>query len=346
MKNISKRIACVVLSLLCVFMSTYTVYAGNSAEGDWEHLSNGHVVVNGVEYEPMEHNQYAREIFAIVNKLGIVGKGATSLANTALILGDFAIKDDTGNMYFRIDRKTEDGDNIKFSSDYVNGVRNGIADIIDTQDGFAYIPTHRVDCIPSYYFRESKNYDWYVNFCQLVKTGEYLGFLQCPSDAKSLQSFISGLYDISGTDAFYGNYSNASIPSYNDIYVTPSFYCRAIKNGFDYELPYDDSYPGISFSGSTRDIYDFYINSSIFTKFRNSESKLFDAVNFMFTSDGRAIKVYKTRDAYVKTLENHGIQNFYTSNTYNNYNVNNDNSITINQKGYNNTDSETINNNN
>ena len=355
MKNISKRIACVVLSLLCVFMSTYTVYADNRGESNWEHLSNGHVVVNGVEYEPMEENQVMHELSYIANKLGVVGKILKGTANFGMSIEILSgtgamVRDDAGNIYMKTDRKTEDGDNIKFSSDYVNGVRNGIADIIDTQDGFAYIPTHRVDCIPSYYFYKSENYEWYVNFCQRVKTGEYLGFLGEPYSPKELQSPAYGLYDISGIDAFYGDYSKTSIPSYSCVYLTPYFSCRAIKNGFEYELPFTNSnrtsYPDFSFNGYTVNNIDFYINMSLFSQYRNSDWTQQEALHFMFTSDGRAIKVYKTRDAYIKTLENHGVQNFYTSNTYNNYNVNNDNSITINKKVYNDTDYETINNNN
>lgn len=332
MKNISKRIACVTLSLLCVFMSTYTVYAGNSAEGDWEHLSNGHVVVNGVEYEPMEHNQYAREIFAIANKLGIVGKGATSLANTALVLGDFAIKDDAGNMYFRIDRKTEDGDNIKFSSDYVNGVRNGIADIIETQDGYILYPTFNYLFSASYF--ES---DYWAEQYDSIKSN----MLSSPYSVFKVDvdfyggGFISDFKCLGFSDCeFYIDHSD-DIGFYIKIFHDSKFYTSTYGvECFNFYLNYSESktllLPFLLYKDTSR------------VKYKNDDL----SSRFLFTRDGHAVRLWLSSSYLRKYYESHGIQNFYTSNTYNNYNVNNDNSITINKKVYNDTDYETINNNN
>lgn len=362
MKNISKRIACVALSLLCVFMSTYTVYADNSGESNWEHLSNGHVVVNGVEYEPMEEDQVAHEIMFILNKLGVVGKiykGIVDISASIEILGKTGclVRDDAGNIYVRTDRKTEDGDNIKFSSDYVNGVRNGIADIIETEDGYAFIPTFKVSSIPSHYFLDENYYSWYAKFCKYIAQGNYIGFV-----GRSGYPALCGLYasciDLNNIDAFVGDYTNASAPTsfsrWGDDYFNaflPSFNCYAYKNGLPLSFNYYRGMPDASSDYSTnleaQSSFLFFISSGIRCKFFQSDGSLCDdGVFFMYTSDGHAVKVYKSKDAYVKYIDAHGTQNFYTSNTYNNYNVNNDNSITINKKVYNDTDYETINNNN
>ncbi len=340
MKNISKRIACIALSLLCVFMSTYTVYAGNSAEGDWEHLSNGHVVVNGVEYEPMEHNQYAREIFAIANKLGIVGKGATSLANTALVLSDFAIKDDAGNMYFRIDRKTEDGDNIKFSSDYVNGVRNGIANIIQTEDGYSFVPTLKCPNIPFSFFKDERAFDCYYKYYkETFSSGNFIGVID--GDTYIAYNSWSQLANLDDTKYLYFD-SSFFDTRFDGVQGNRIVFHNGVKPVEIADHTIDLSSSLSDFHGQYYDYIDYYATYPTWKVNDKGTTRIL----CIYTSDGRTLKVYNSLKSLENAIDNHGVQNFYTSNTYNNYNVNNDNSITINKKVYNDTDYESINNNN
>lgn len=342
MKNISKRIACVVLSLLCVFMSTYTVYADNSGESNWEHLSNGHVVVNGVEYEPMEENQVMHELSYIANKLGVVGKILKGTANFGMsieiLFGTGAmVRDDAGNIYMKTDRKTEDGDNIKFSSDYVNGVRNGIADIIETQDGYVFIPTYKPNILPSYYFESNSAYQHYLEMCSKATSSYCIGSIDTSSHSD--YSLIKmGMIPIEAStslvlySAYVKGESEYTVQFYDaDLH-------RFDANSFTYRSYSDDVKLWSTYSNYTYPL--FVPDSNLFDRY--GKERIF----FTYSSDGRALKVFLDKSFLVKNRENHGVQNFYTSNTYNNYNVNNDNSITINKKVYNDTDYETINNNN
>ena len=345
MKNISKRIACVALSLLCVFMSTYTVYADNSGERNWEHLSNGHVVVDGVEYEPMEEDQVAHEIMFILNKLGVVGKiykGIVDVAASIEILGKTGclVRDDAGNIYVKTDRKTEDGDNIKFSSDYVNGVRNSIADIIQTEDGFSYVPTLKFDCLPYSYFSCDSAYDDFKKWGRLVSSGNYIGgMIKGPFPIQQYYNFR--IADISSVKYLYFTsplnesedipFPNAAIGFHNGIRPID------VRGGIVWN--YDDLSDLRDDGGGA-----WYYGTSI-SKFY-SKGYGYEICAYTWSSDGRALKIYNSLEAVENVEKKHGLQNFYTSNTYNNYNVNNDNSITINKKVYNDTDYETINNNN
>ncbi len=334
MKNISKRIMCIALSLLCVFMSTYTVYAENSAEGDWEYLSNGHVIVDGIEYEPLEQNQYAREIYAIANKLGVFGKGGISIANSALVLSSSAVKDDAGNMYLRLDRKTEVGDNITFSNDYVNDVRNGIANIIQTDDGYIFYPTYKY-LFSAAYIGNDYWAEQYNSFKDKITSSTYNVFRARATFSDG--SFISKfeLIDLSGCD-FYIDHSEDSV-----LYL-------GIGDGTRFYSSYYDTVWTNYFSTSGFEKVSlpvpFYLYknpaSHVYYQSDDMESR------YLYTKDGHAVKIWNSSSALQKYYESHGVQNYYTSNTYNNYNVNNDNSITINKNVYNNTDYETINNNN
>lgn len=350
MKNISKRIMCVALSLLCVFMSTYTVYAENSGESNWEHLSNGHIIVNGAEYEPFEEDQYMHELYYIMNHLGVIGKigkAGADFTASMMIIGDAlanndtpaVIRDDSGNLYSRLDRKTEDGDNITFSSDYVNDVRNGIADIIETQDGYIFIPTYKPNILPSYYFESNSAYQHYLEMC-----------------GKATSS-----YSIGNIDTTNSAYSDYRLIEMNMIPLETStslvLYSAYVKGKSEYTVQFYDA-DLHSFSGSTSSYRSYPDEVRSLSTCSNytyplfvSDSNLFDRygkekILFTYSSDGRALKVFLDKSFLVKNYENHGVQNFYTSNTYNNYNVNNDNSVTINKNVYNNTDYETINNNN
>lgn len=345
MKNISKRIACVALSLLCVFMSTYTVYADNSGESNWEHLSNGHVIVNGVEYEPMEENQVMHELSYIANKLGVVGKvlkGTADFGMSIEILSGTGamVRDDAGNIYMKTDRKTEDGDNIKFSSDYVNGVRNGIADIIQTADGFSYVPTLKFDCLPYSYFSCDSAYDDFKKWGRLVSSGNYIGgMIKGPFPIQQYYNFI--IADISSVKYLYFTsplnesedipFPHAAIGFHNGIRPID------VRGGIVWN--YDDL-SNLRDDGGCA----WYYGTSI-SKFY-SKGDGYEKCAYTWSSDGRTLKIYNSLEAVENAEKNHGVQNFYTSNTYNNYNVNNDNSITINKKVYNDTDYETINNNN
>lgn len=339
MKNISKRIACVALSLLCVFTSTYTVYADNSGESNWKHLSNGHVVVNGVEYEPMEENQVMHELSYIANKLGVVGKilkGTADFGMSIEILSGTGamVRDDAGNIYMKTDRKTEDGDNIKFSSDYVNGVRNGIADIIQTEDGYIFYPTYKY-LFSAAYIGNDYWAEQYNSFEDKISSSPYEVF-RVDVDFQD-NGFISSfeLIDFTGCD-FYIDGSDDSF-----------FHIGVGKGGRFYSSYYDT-------------VFISYFSSDGFTKcsvkvptflykvpashvyYKNGDT----SSRYLYTKDGRAVRIWNSLSALRKYYDSHGVQNFYTSNTYNNYNVNNDNSITINKKVYNDTDYETINNNN
>ena len=344
MKNISKRIACVTLSLLCVFMSTYTVYADNSGESNWEHLSNGHVVVDGVEYEPMEEDQVAHEIMFILNKLGVVGKiykGIVDVATSIEILGKTGclVRDDAGNIYVKTDRKTENGDNIKFSSDYVNGVRNGIADIIETQDGYIFIPTYKPNILPSYYFESNSAYQYYLEMCSKATSSHCIGSIDTTNSAYSDYRLIEmNMIPLESStslvlySAYVKGKSEYTVQFYDaDLH-------RFDANSFTYRS-YSDEVK--LWSTSSNYTYSLFVpDSNLFDRYGK------ERILFTYSSDGKALKVFLDKSFLVKNRENHGVQNFYTSNTYNNYNVNNDNSITINKKVYNDTDYKTINNNN
>ena len=339
MKNISKRIACVVLSLLCVFVSTYTVYADNSGESNWEHLSNGHVVVNGVEYEPMEENQVMHELSYIANKLGVVGKILKGTANFGMSIEILSgtgamVRDDAGNIYMKTDRKTEDGDNIKFSSDYVNGVRNGIADIIQTEDGYIFYPTYKY-LFSAAYIGNDYWAEQYNSFKDKITSSPYEVF-RVDVDFRD-DGFISSfeLLDLTGCD-FYIDSSDDSV-FHIGVGKGERFYSSY------YETVFINYFSSDGFTNCSLGVPTFlYKDSASHVYYKNGDI----SSRYLYTKDGHAVKIWNSSSALRKYYDSHGVQNFYTSNTYNNYNVNNDNSITINKKVYNDTDYETINNNN
>lgn len=351
MKNISKRIMCIALSLLCVFMSTYTVYAGNSGESNWEHLSNGHVVVNGAEYEPVEEDQYMHELYYIMNHLGVVGKvgkAGVDITASMMIIGEslgnndtpVIIRDDSGNLYFRLDRKTEDGDDITFSSDYVNDVRNGIANIIQTEDGFSYVPTLKFDCLPYSYFSCDSAYGDFKKWGQLVSSGNYIG------------GMIQGSFPIQQ----YFNFGIADISNVKYLYFTQPLQTNEYFQSPNADIGFCDGVRPINVRGGVvwnyEDLSDLGDSGGLAAYYGTSTSKFYstgygrEICAYTWSSDGRTLKVYNSIEAVENAENKHGVQNYYTSNTYNNYNVNNDNSITINKNVYKNTDYETINNNN
>lgn len=342
MKNISKRIACVALSLLCVFMSTYTVYADNSGESNWEHLSNGHVIVNGVEYEPMEEKQVVHEVMYILNKLGVFGKiekGILDFGFSLEILSNSGtlVRDDSGNIYMKADRKTEDEDNIKFGSDYVNSVRNGIANIIQTEDGFFYMPTTN-RLVPDSYLRNEDSVVIYNNCFKPFVSG-------CADNNYLFMNsgWTSGIL-------YSDNCIGYSIPYSYDFYVeeigtTPEkYFIIGFGNGTVTDC--DLSCRGQSFTsmyGNNYSIDGFRLYASDLMIHTDGEKS---RISYLYSATCKPLKVWNNQESLLKYYRSDGTQNFYTSNTYNNYNVNNDNSITINKQVYNDTDYETINNNN
>lgn len=347
MKKLSKRIICIALSFVCIFMSSYTVYANTDTdvEGDWEHLSNGHVIVDGIEYEPRDHDQALRELHCLYEKMGAVGNFTlklTDLVNSIRIISGskYVIRGADDTIYFRVDRKTEDDDSIKFNSDYVNDVHDGLADIIRTEDGYFYIPTTNKLVPDSYFSDDTQVYcfntffkDWLKNVSEdnyIIMDSDWVEGTFFATSGKgytlpySVDPYVKNQNSSSDTGMFSVKYGNGTTINY----VPP---CQR-KYYNDSSYGYDSYY---------NDERSLYYNNSMFHSNGNKTR-----LSYVYSSTCKPLKIWNSSDALLKYYRSNGTQNFYTSNTFNNYNVNNDNSITVNKNVYNNTDYETINNNN
>lgn len=338
-----KRIACVLLSFVLVICSSGTAFAEVDENG-FEHLSNGHILYNGEEYEPLDHNQALKELYSIVNKMGIFGahfQFALDSSASLQILGGIAVRGNDGTLYFKVNRKSESGDDIVFSDAYVDSVYNSALDQIKEYDGYILLPTLKPDSISGAYFYNSDYYNKYKTVCNDITSSNFLGRFR-NSYSENIQTF-DNLYLISLTsfDGLVLKYLNTSSSSgYTDSHYDVYLY----KNGAPVSVPCffnlsSNYYNGCDFN-TTSEFFSYPITSSCFGTYHSSR-----AINYMFSSDGRSLKVYTSVDNYSSYVQSHGVQNFYTSDTFNNYKTENDNSVTINKTVYENTDYETINNN-
>lgn len=346
-----KRIACVLLCVVLVICSSGTAFAEVDENG-FEHLSNGHILYNGEEYEPLDHNQVLKELYSIVNKMGIFGahfQFALDSSASLQILGGIAVRGNDGTLYFKVNRKSESGDDIVFSDAYVDSVYNSALDQIKEYDGYSLYPTFKVDSIPRYYFYNDSSYIDYQNFCSSISSGSYFGTLCYPGTSITSASLRASFTDISSVHALVANSSTQYCNSYNN-YVGYFLMLNFYNKDGSVSYPTQFSNYVYNFSGGSFPVYgnpgydEYFFNDSIKANYKTSSGNV-DSIKFTFSSDGRPLKVYTSRSSFIQSLENHGVQNFYTSETFNNYETENDNSVTINKTVYENTDYETINNN-
>lgn len=339
-----KRIACVLLCVVLVVCSSGTCFAEVDENG-FEHLSNGHILYNGEEYEPLDHNQALKELYSIVNKMGIFGahfQFALDTSASLQILGGIAVRGNDGTLYFKVNRKSESGDDIVFSDDYVDSVYNSALDQIKEYDGYFFVPT------TSFRFSNSYFYNSYTqtnnaNFHSSIHDSDDYDFIweYTSSSEKKSPFFADSNYYVPIPKGY--NYyldSVISVHSLNDVYsikfargATPSgdiTSCYAVYGGSSWK----------STSACVPRFYGYPENQIFYT-----DSNGLVCACFLYTKDGHSLKVWKDLNSMVNFYRSTGQQNFYTSETFNNYKTENDNSVTINKTVYENTDYETINNN-
>ena len=136
--------------MVLVICSSGTCFAEVDENG-FEHLSNGHILYNDKEYEPIDQNQFAKEIFAIYSKVPVFGKPALSLVESCMIFDGSGVRGNDGTFYIATDRKTESGDDIVFSDAYVDSVYNSALDQIKDSDGYIFVPTTSFKFSNSYF---------------------------------------------------------------------------------------------------------------------------------------------------------------------------------------------------
>lgn len=344
-----KRIACVLLSVVLVICSSGTCFAEVDENG-FEHLSNGHIMYNGIEYHPLDHDQVNKTIYAIFSKIPLIGKfSVEAYKNAGIMSGDF-VEGNDGTLYIKSSYLKNEGDNIVFSDEYVDSVYNSALDQIKEYDGYSLYPTFKVDSIPRSYFYNDSSYNDYLNFCSSISSGSYVGTLRYPGTSITSASLAASFTDILSVYALVGNSSSPKFcDSYNNYlgyYLSLNFYNKDGSVSYPTQFSnYVCKFSGGSFPVNGNPGYEeYFFNDSIKATYKTSSGNV-DAIKFTFSSDGRPLKVYTSRSALLQTFENHGVQNFYTSETFNNYKTENDNSVTINKTVYENTDYETINNN-
>lgn len=336
-----KRIACVLLSVVLVICSSGTAFAEVDENG-FEHLSNGHIMYNGIEYHPLDHDQVNKTIYAIFSKIPLIGKfSVEAYKNAGIMSGDF-VEGNDGTLYIKSSYLKNEGDNIVFSDEYVDSVYNSALDQIKDSDGYIFVPTTSFKFSNSYFqtsyspiynanfhspIHDSDDYDFFWEYTpsSMRRTPFFADsniYIPIPKGYNYyLNSIISKDY---GVDAYKIRFASGATPL-----SSPSF-------------PYSSYGSDSWFSNEVSvDEFEGYPTNQIFY----TDSSGLGCACFLYSKDGHSLKVWKDLNSMVNFYRSNGQQNFYTSNTFNNYKTENDNSVTINKTVYENTDYETINNN-
>lgn len=327
-----KRIACVLLCVVLVICSPGTCFAEVDENG-FEHLSNGHIMYNGIEYHPLDHDQVNKTIYAIFSKIPLIGKfSVEAYKNAGIMSGDF-VEGNDGTLYIKSSYVKNEGDNIVFSDEYVDSVYNSALDQIKEYDGYTLFPTMKFPDIPvsviGQTYRERYN--------AIISSLSDDDFIYTAFQLRDYTYSSLCIYSLSDFKYCYVNslYNNWSIPRYSFAPFDPS-----TGSYFDVNRTIYTFYNN-SLTSSTAPSTWYYLSNSLYC----TDEYGFDCIAFFATKDGRSLKVYNSLSACENAAANHGVQNFYTSETFNNYKTENDNSVTINKTVYENTDYETINNN-